>query len=85
MRVSLDKDVDLPPSVSLWQTFCLGEPMTDGSRHLLLVIPPILALGFLYSPVLGRRDVFKMIWACSLVCLFPFPPSIMSQLGFFAV
>jgi hypothetical protein len=32
------------------------------------VIPPIALLGYLYSPLFGRRDAFKVWWLTFMVC-----------------
>lgn len=35
------------------------------------MIPPIALLGYLYSPLFGRRDGLKILWLALMVCGIP--------------
>jgi RsiW-degrading membrane proteinase PrsW (M82 family) len=47
-----------------------GNKLTQPAFRLLYtVIPPIGLLGYLYSPLFGRRDGLKIVWLALMVSL----------------
>jgi hypothetical protein len=37
------------------------------ARLLIFIVPPIIGLGCLYSPMMGRREVLKISWLMLMV------------------